>query len=657
MPDNKPEILAPAGGKNAFLAALDAGADSIYCGLKHFSARMQAENFSLQELSCLSQMARERGCRVYVALNSLIKPNELDQAAELLQCLQSQVQPQGLILQDLALIQLAKQAGLRAEMHLSTLAACSSPKALPLLASRLNLQRVVLPRELSLEEIQLASRFCPEGLELEVFVHGALCYAVSGRCYWSSYLGGKSGLRGRCVQPCRRLYSTDKAQQGRFFSCQDLSLDVLAKTLLQIPAVKAWKIEGRKKGAHYVYHTVKAYRLLRDHPQDSHAKKAALELLQECLGRKGSHYYFLPQSPHPPFGQEQENCSGLFVGQTSRKSKISSSSLRPRKDLLPGDLLRIGVQDKPGHNMFRLTSFQPQGRKLTLPQSWRDIPARTPVFLVDRQELELKQRLQQLGKQLRLFTSQKPDVPAAKAKLPCAYLGKDKPRLMQVLSGLPQGKVQGLMGLWLNHGLFSRLQPRIMSRVSLWLPPVIWPQEEEDWGQLIQRTIQAGAKSFVLNSPWQRALFPEQESLRLWAGPFCNLANPLALETVEQMGFSGAFASPELDRQALLELPQNSPLPLGLVLQGLWPFCISRTLHPDLKPGHRLQSPKGEISWIKKSGSNFYHYPNWELDLSPFRQELEQAGYVLLAQLKGNRPQKMPWKDKKSRFNWSLELF
>ncbi|MFW6315149.1 MAG: peptidase U32 family protein, partial [Desulfohalobiaceae bacterium] len=110
MPDNKPEILAPAGGKNAFLAALDAGADSIYCGLKHFSARMQAENFSLQELSCLSQMARERGCRVYVALNSLIKPNELDQAAELLQCLQSQVQPQGLILQDLALIQLAKQA-------------------------------------------------------------------------------------------------------------------------------------------------------------------------------------------------------------------------------------------------------------------------------------------------------------------------------------------------------------------------------------------------------------------------------------------------------------------------------------------------------------------------------------------------------------------
>ncbi|MFP4212866.1 MAG: peptidase U32 family protein [Desulfohalobiaceae bacterium] len=655
MPDNKPEILAPAGSKNAFLAALDAGADSIYCGLKHFSARMQAENFSLQELSRLGQMAREKGCRVYIALNSLLKPDELDQAAELLHSLKTQVQPQGLILQDPALLQLARQVDFQAELHLSTLAACSNPRALPLLAQEQNLSRVVLPRELNLEEIKLAAQHCPAGLGLEVFVHGALCYAVSGRCYWSSYLGGKSGLRGRCVQPCRRQYNKDN-QQGPFFSCLDLSLDVLAKTLLQIPEIKAWKIEGRKKGPHYVYYTVRAYKLFRDHADDPQAKKAAQELLQQCLGRRGSHYYFLPQSPHTPFGQEQENCSGLFVGQTSRKSGNRPSSLRPRTELLPGDLLRIGVEDRQGHRMYRVNSFQAQGRKLKLPGSWLDIPAKTPVFLVDRQDLELKQRLQLLGKQLRLVPSQEPDLPAAKAKLPRPYSRGDKPRLMQVLPGLPQGKVQGLMGLWLSPGLFCKLQPRIMPRVSLWLPPVIWPQEEEDWGQLIQRTIQAGAKSFVLNSPWQMALFPEQKNLRLWAGPFCNLANPLALETIKQMGFSGAFASPELDSQALLELPKNSPLPLGLVLQGLWPFCISRTLHPDLKPGNRLQSPKGEISWVKKSGSNFYHYPNWELDLSPFRQELEQAGYTLLAQLKGNRPQKMPWKDKDSKFNWSLEL-
>ena len=105
---------------------------------------------------------------------------------------------------------------------------------------------------------------CPDDLGLEVFVHGALCYAVSGRCYWSSYLGGKSGLRGRCVQPCRRFYH-QKSQNGRFFSCYDLSIDVLVKVMLDIPAIHAWKIEGRKKGPHYVYYTTRAYQLLRDY--------------------------------------------------------------------------------------------------------------------------------------------------------------------------------------------------------------------------------------------------------------------------------------------------------------------------------------------------------------------------------------------------------
>ncbi|MGM0425458.1 MAG: U32 family peptidase [Thermodesulfobacteriota bacterium] len=655
MSNNKPEILAPAGGKSAFLAALDAGADSIYCGLKHFSARMQAENFSLQELSCLCQMAREKGCRVYIALNSLLKPGELNQAAELLQMLQAQVKPQGLILQDPALIQLARQTDLKAELHLSTLAACSSPRALPGLASALNLQRVVLPRELNLEEIQLAAWHCPENLGLEVFVHGALCYAVSGRCYWSSYLGGKSGLRGRCVQPCRRLYSTNKGQRDRFFSCQDLSLDVLTKTLLQIPAIKAWKIEGRKKGPHYVYYTVQAYKLFRDHPQDSRAKKAAAELLQECLGREGSHYYFLPQKPHAPFGQEKENCSGLFVGLSSKKAK-GQLSLQARKDLLPGDLLRIGVQDQPGHHIYRVSNFTGKGKKLKLPQSWQDIPAKTPVFLVDRQELELKQRLQQLDKQLQTIQPIREAQQPKQAQLPDPWPRQERKRFMQVLPALPRGKTPGLLGLWLSPKLFSRLSPKMLPRIYLWLPPVIWPQEEEDWEGLISRAIHAGAQGFVLNSPWQIALFPESPGLELWAGPFCNLANALALKTVKQMGFSGAFASPELDRQALLDLPRHSPLPLGLVLQGPWPFCISRTLHPDLEPGTRLQSPKEEISWIKKSGSNFYHYPNWELDLSPFRQELEQTGYSLLAQLKGFRPRDMPWKGKGSYFNWNLEL-
>ena len=272
-----PQILAPAGNKASFLAALAAGADAIYCGLKQLSARMEAKNFTLEELVGLTDLAHSKGTRVYVTLNTLIKPDELDPAGKLMDDLNRYVRPDALIIQDLALIDLARQAGFSGEIHLSTLANVSFGEALSLIRHIPGVSRVVLPRELSVDEIKQIAGICPENIGLEVFVHGALCYGVSGRCYWSSFLGGKSGLRGRCVQPCRRFYTQERTS-NRFFSCQDLSLDVLVKVLRPVPAIRAWKIEGRKKSPHYVYYTVQAYQLLRDHVQDSHLRKEALSL-------------------------------------------------------------------------------------------------------------------------------------------------------------------------------------------------------------------------------------------------------------------------------------------------------------------------------------------------------------------------------------------
>ena len=201
----RPEILAPAGDAPSFLAALAAGADAIYLGLKHFSARMQAENFGLTELSRLTDLAHAENARVYVAMNTLVKPGEPAQAYRLAARLARQVRPDGLIVQDLAMLDLARQAGYEGGLFLSTLANLTHPESL-IQAKQLGADRVILPRELSIDEIRAMGEACPEGLDLECFVHGALCYCVSGRCYWSSYMGGKSGLRGRCVQPCRRVY-------------------------------------------------------------------------------------------------------------------------------------------------------------------------------------------------------------------------------------------------------------------------------------------------------------------------------------------------------------------------------------------------------------------------------------------------------------------
>ena len=164
-------------------------------------------------------------------------------------------------------------------------------------------------------------------------------------------MGGKSGLRGRCVQPCRRRY-TQTGQTHRYFSCQDLSVDVLAKVLLSIPKVRTWKIEGRKKGPHYVYYTVRAYRMLRDHHRNSKMKKDALHLLGRALGRTGTHYNFLPQRPQSPVNLNSQTGSGLLVGKI--KGSRQNSYYNTREELFPGDILRVGYEDETGHSIKRI---------------------------------------------------------------------------------------------------------------------------------------------------------------------------------------------------------------------------------------------------------------------------------------------------------------
>ncbi len=342
----RPAILAPAGNRASFLAALAAGADAVYCGLKNFSARMEAKNFSIEELAALTRLAHEQGTKVYVTFNSLLKPGEIDMAGKLVDQLNRHVEPDALIIQDIALIRLARQTGFSGEIHLSTLANVSFPEALRFVKQGFGpeIKRVVLPRELNVDEIRMMAAACPEELDLEVFIHGALCYGVSGRCYWSSYMGGKSGLRGRCVQPCRRRYTQGESSGKRFFSCQDLSLDVLVKVLADIPQIKVWKIEGRKKSPHYVYYTTQAYQMLRDHGGNSQMRKSAVELLARSLGRTGTHYFFLPQRPQNPVNTETQTGSGLLMGLT--KGSRSAPFLVPREELLPDDVLRIGYEDE-----------------------------------------------------------------------------------------------------------------------------------------------------------------------------------------------------------------------------------------------------------------------------------------------------------------------
>ncbi|MCF8025302.1 MAG: U32 family peptidase [Desulfobacteraceae bacterium] len=654
LSDKKPEILAPAGDRDAFLAALAAGADAVYCGLKQFSARMAADNFTVSELAGLTRLAHDRGSRVYVALNSLIKPDELEEAGNLVLRLKREVRPDALIIQDPGVLSLAAQAGFKGEIHFSTLANVSFASAVKLARFFPNVTRVVLPREFSIDEIKTVSAACPKGLSLEVFVHGALCYGVSGRCYWSSFLGGKSGLRGRCVQPCRRIYNQGR-QRARFFSCQDLWIDVLTKVLLDVPAVSGFKIEGRKKGPHYVYYTTAAYKLLRDNPEDSEAKKTALSLLENALGRNPTHYRFLPQRPWNPIDTDTHTGSGNMMGRV--QGPRLKPYLEPREDLLAGDLLRIGYEDESWHRVMRMPKSVPKKGRFYLNLSEKERPANgTPVFLIDRREPELAAEIEKLAASLENINIEEKKPSVLKLSLPQRKIQQHPSVEMEVMRSMPeQGPSGNDMGIWLSPDMNPAAVP-LSNRIWWWLPPVIWPDSEAGIKQVIDGALDKGFKRFVLNSPWQMIFFPPGKKVTAWAGPFCNISNELAMENLAALGFSGVIVSPELGKKDFTRLPARSPLPLGALIYGNWPLCISRTVSDSLAAESLFKSPRGEYAWASRMDDNYWIYPDWVVDLTDHEDTLQNLGYRMFVRMSEPVPEGIKMKKRPGKWNWDIGL-
>lgn len=656
-----PIILAPAGDTQSFLAAIAAGADAIYCGLKIFSARMEADNFSIEELARLTTLAHSKGIEVYIAFNSIIKESEIDKVHRILDKITRYADVDALIIQDTAMISLAGRAGFKGKLHLSTLGNCTHPAGL-VAAQKAGFSRVVLPREFSLDDIRTMATAAPGTIDLEVFIHGALCYSVSGRCYWSSWFGGKSALRGRCVQPCRRLYEQN-GKKARYFSCMDLSADVLVKVLKEIPNITTWKIEGRKKSPHYVYYTVMAYKLLRDTPEQ---KKQALSFLAYALGRQGGHYNLLSHRMSNPLDHTSDTGSGLFLG---RIKNPESPYFISREALMPGDRLRIGYEEDTFHQIQKVTRAVPKkGKYFLAVQKGKRINKGTCVFMIDRRGSELEAQLSRLGAELseipkvtvRPSNQSPPGNKTTNEKKSFGQTGgyrrKKLPNTyeMDVFRKPPSIlKTNNDTGFWISANNYGIKAP---DRSWLWLDPVLFPEEEKICQNFIKTALKKGAKNFVLNSPWQITLFNTPHELNIWAGPFCNITNALAVEMLKSKGFSGAIVSPELDGQSLLSLPGSSCLPLGAVCRANWPMAISRIAAPDLNIGKGFTSPKGEVAWTNKYNATYHTFPNWYLDLSSKTDELKKAGFVMLVNLFENIPKGIRMKPRPGTWNWDLKL-
>ncbi|MBR1638251.1 MAG: U32 family peptidase [Treponema sp.] len=397
------ELLAPAGNIESLEAAIGEGADAVYLGLKSFNARLRTTNFAWNQFEAAVESLHRQNKKIYVTVNTVCEERETERLYRFLSYL-NEVGPDGLIVQDFAVIRMAQEFFPNLELHASTQMNVESSAAVKLL-QKAGLKRAVLARELGLDEIKKIKE--ETSAELEVFVHGALCVSESGLCLFSSYLGGKSANRGMCTQACRRFYSAEVPggfKQGYYFSPCDLQL------IEQIPAlvdagVDSFKIEGRMKSAEYVGTVVSAYRYVIDHYKED--RKGAIatgkRILASDFARSKTTYWYgfnsmeegVNNAAEKILNPDQAGGTGIYLG------KIASLKPAPRElvqayrdsfpageaenagsiqlallkggnyDPDPGDSIRLHRKDDTGRVSHKIRSVEIDDEQN---KRWIDIP-------------------------------------------------------------------------------------------------------------------------------------------------------------------------------------------------------------------------------------------------------------------------------------------
>ena len=354
------EVLAPAGGPEPLRAAVYAGADAVYLGGPAFGARANAQNFYREQLAKAVRFCHARGVRVHVTVNTLLKEKELPQALDFVEYLCT-LPVDAVLVQDMGLFSLLRQRAPQLPLHASTQMSLHTPAGVKLLWD-LGAERAVLSREMSLEEIEEVHQACP--IQLESFVHGALCMSVSGQCLFSALLGGRSGNRGLCAQPCRLPFAAPGGT-GHDLSLKDLSFVREIGQLKQAGVCSA-KIEGRMKRPEYVAAAVSACRRAADGEE---VPQALLDQLEAVFSRSGfTQGYLTGERGRAMFGVRRKedvtqatekvfaSLRGLYRGENQRVSVFLDLKVQ-------GEALLLTARDGEGR---RAVSTAPLGEGLSL---------------------------------------------------------------------------------------------------------------------------------------------------------------------------------------------------------------------------------------------------------------------------------------------------
>jgi putative protease len=519
----KPELLLPAGNTESFYAALEGGADAIYLGVDQFNARKRAKNFSVGDVPTLVKVAKDYNALIYITINTLIKNKELSGLLDILYIL-NQTGIEAVIIQDWGVYYFLRKFFPDLPFHASTQLSNHNSFGTDY-SNQKGFERVILARELTLSEVKKISK--NSKTDLEIFVHGALCYSFSGQCLFSSYLGGMSANRGQCRQPCRRLYR--QGMENKYlFSLKDLQLiDFLPK--FSKMGIRSLKIEGRMKSPEYVYQVATAYRMaLDDFSKIPQAKK----ILQYDFGREKTSY-FMGHSVKNAISQN--SYTGILVGLVE---DINSQNFvfTTRQFLKIGDRLRIMPKSGINSQAIKIKSMRlfPEntntenakfGHKVSISNHKLPIEKGDKIFLIGKSGFKFKTKLPLIRQALKMKFPQN----QKKSALKQLYLTRNNAKTTELfvridsLSWLRKIYLDSVDGLILNLSqkeleainLNEKFIRNNMKKIYIELPLFISEDNISFYEDKCYEFSRHGIKNFVLSHLSQSLFFKNMKKINL----------------------------------------------------------------------------------------------------------------------------------------------
>lgn len=610
---NKLEILAPAGSMEALIAAVRTGADAVYVGSTQFGARASAKNFDLTQLKEAVDFCHSRGVKLYLTMNTLITDTEMSTALDIAKqaC---QLPIDAIIVQDVGFASVLHKAIPNMPLHGSTQMSVHTPSGAKLLQD-IGFKRVVLSREMTLKEIEEVAQTCD--IELEVFVHGALCMCVSGQCYFSAFLGSRSGNRGQCAQTCRLPFMVEGGT-GNDLSLKDMTILKHLQEMNKIGVVSA-KIEGRLKRPEYV---ASAVNVARQYYDTGTATEESCTQLKNVFSRSGfTDGYYTNNRGANMFGTRQKDD---VISATAKVLNQIHSIYKNEYQHIPVDMEFNLDINKPAHlkvvdidsntaicvqgdigqqavnkpldkekasTQLRKTGGTPYivrfvnctlADDVTMPMSAlnslrRDslnaltdellkkykVPTITPFSICENNTRTVKENVP-----LRVICSSW-DIPKEFAECQLVFLPENTPP--DVLTSL---KSQGFnIGIEIFAGMFGREQ-QVKSHLKI--------------------AQQCGIKDVLVNNLGAIPLCKELNMI-MHGGFRLNVMNTQSVEFFKSLGFADVTTSLELTLQQINSL--GSSLPLGTIVYGKIPLMLTRNC-PGVNSSTKTCKECGGLGYI-----------------------------------------------------------